>query len=133
MDDRMLYRFRFRVWDGTRMRYGANLAGDNRTLMQCTGLKDRDGRDIYEGDIVVQERYPWFDEGRPSYRSTVEWIYSQWQAVYHCVHPAKRGISDGINVGLNDEGIEDGECTAWKVVGTIYEQPELLVREEGTS
>lgn len=98
-------------------------------LMQYTGLNDKNGKEIFEGDIVVQEGYLWFDDGQPNYRGTVEWIYSQWQVVAHCVNPEKSGISDGINEGLNDEGFDEGESSEWEVIGNVYENPELLKGE----
>lgn len=96
------------------------------TVGQYTGLKDTNGVEICEGDIVVQDGYIWFDEGKPNYRGTVEWIYSQWQVIAHCVNPDNRGISDGMNYGLNDEGFDEGENSDWEVIGNIYDNPELL-------
>lgn len=99
---------------------------DPATVGQFTGLHDKKGKEIYEGGIVVQDCYLWFADGQPNYRGTVEWIYSQWQVVAHCVNPNKRGISDGMNQGLNDDGIEDGEKTDWEVIGNIHDNPNLL-------
>ena len=95
-------------------------------LTEWTGLLDKNGVEIYEGDIIVQDCYPWFDNKAINYRGTVEWIYSQWQIILHCVNPDKRGISDGINEGINDEGFGENQCTPWEVIGNIYENPELL-------
>jgi len=102
------------------------VAGDSCVLMQYTGLKDKHGTDIYEGDVVVQPGYKWFDDGVPNYRDSVEWIYSQWQVVAHCVNPNKRGISDGMNGGLNDEGVEEDGVSGWEIIGNIYQHPHLL-------
>lgn len=103
------------------------VVGESCELMQFTGLHDKNGKEIYEGDIIViPGEYPFFDKDKPNYIGTVEWIYSQWQYVLHCVNPDKRGISDGINNGLNDDGVEDGKKTIFEVIGNIYENPELV-------
>lgn len=113
----------------------------------CTGLKDKNGKLIYEGDIIViPNQYPFYDyknkedmkqdlnftegeikgESILNYIGIVEWIYSQWQYVYHCVNPKKRGISEGGNQGLNDFGFDETRNTCYEVIGNIYENPELI-------
>lgn len=119
---------------------------------QCTGLKDKNGKLIYESDIIViPNQYPFYDyknkedmkqdlnstegeikgESILNYIGIVEWIYSQWQYVYHCVNPNKRGISEGINQGLNDFGFDETRNTCYEVIGNIYENPELLEESFG--
>ncbi len=125
---------------------------DLNNLIQCTGLKDINGTLIYEGDIIViSNQYPFYDyknkedmkqdlnstegeikgESILNYIGIVEWIYSQWQYVYHCVNPKKQGISEGVNQGLNDSGFDETRNTCYEVVGNIYENPELLEESFG--
>lgn len=120
---------------------------DDVILMQCTGIKDKNGKLIYEGDIIViPNQYPFYDykneedmkqdlnftggeikgESVLNYIGIVEWIYLQWQYVYHCVNPKKRGISEGVNQGLNDFGFDETRNTCYEVIGNIYENTELL-------
>lgn len=127
--------------------YNVGLGVKGAELMQCTGLKDKNGKLIYESDIIViPNQYPFYDyknkedmkqdinstegeikgESILNYIGIVEWIYSQWQYVYHCVNPKKQGISEGVNKGLNDFGFDETTNTCYEVIGNIYENPELL-------
>jgi len=88
-------------------------------IMQFTGLSDKNGKEIYEGDILVGEGYPYFDEGERNYVAVVEWCFAGFHYVKYCVNPNKRGISDGIN-----EQLEEGDY--FSVIGNIFETPDLL-------
>ena len=94
-------------------------------LMQYTNQKDKSGKEIYEGDIVVQNSYPWFtDEGKPNYRGVIEWYYSSWNVSAQSVNSDNRGMA--IGRGLNDDGLDEGATSDWEIIGNIYENPELL-------
>mgnify|MGYP001493657480 CR=1 FL=1 len=73
-------------------------------LMQYTGLKDANGKEIYEGDIIS-----WFDGEKRNVE--IIWKYGSWQ------------ISD------NDEdtmSLFHYEEYVHEVIGNIYENPELI-------
>lgn len=114
-------------WDGIEaspvelVNWGLEAERCGYEFMQWTGLTDKNGKEIYEGDIVVKEGYLYFDNGEPNYRASVEWVGAGLCAVLHCINPKKAGISDGIV-----EPIEDGEEDEFEVIGNIYENPELL-------
>lgn len=81
-------------------------------LMQCTGLKDKSDRLIFEGDII-------YKKGTKNHRG--EKMYSEvvWDQMY-----AEFNISDdnGMHrMPSNSNNIE--------IIGNIYENPELLERQ----
>jgi len=86
-------------------------------LMQYTGLFDKNGTEIYEGDIVkIDEIYPhheirWFGPNYPAFD----------------LHP---GLSFDEANGLS-ERTSDGVCDC-EVIGNIHENPELLSPQENS-
>lgn len=89
---------------------------DVKTLSQFTGLKDKYETEIYEGDVITSDRYPFFDEGKPNYNASVEWIFSSWQYVLHCINPNKRGVSEGIN------NVFEGNGSDFEITGNIHDK-----------
>ena len=91
-------------------------------LMQFTGVRDGDGREVYEGDILEYSGYPCRRECLVNYRYTVEW--SDQGVMYDCsiwrVSDRVRGAACG--AGLCEVIQEPGV----RVVGNIHDNPELL-------
>lgn len=85
---------------------------DPETVGQYTGLKDKNGKRIFEGDIVQ-----WKDENFNNYTSVVEWRGEKWN--YPAFDLAKHDYEcNGLQYVHEDCIIE--------VIGTIYDNPELL-------
>jgi uncharacterized phage protein (TIGR01671 family) len=80
-------------------------------LMQFTGLKDKNGREIYEGDIIRSNSHS------PD-RFTVEFI----EGGFCATHPGLDGYPTDLNHFYPSVG-----CLI-DVVGNIYENPDLLTR-----
>ena len=78
----------------------------NLELMQYTGLKDKKGVEIYEGDILFHPL-----QGRRK----VYYPYSERVASY-----GLRDIDNGFGSTLQDSH------AVWEIIGNIYENPELL-------
>jgi uncharacterized phage protein (TIGR01671 family) len=81
---------------------------DGKILMEFTGLLDKNGKEIYEGDIVKCEQI--------------------MALVKYVVEPAIAGfVFDQDNCGAYREyAVKDGTAIHYEVIGNIYENPELL-------
>ncbi len=101
------------------------------SLMQCTGLRDSDGKLIFVGDIV-QFTYWWFDGfGEADSYLTGEIIYDPDSLSY-----AMRGVknADWIRHIGGEEGSSDTAAFAtWRfegddfhIIGNIFENPKLM-------
>ena len=91
------------------------------TIGQYTGLTDKNGKEIFEGDILTS-CYPFKDGGEPNYNAEVFWSEGSLRfcTELHCVNPNKAGISDGICEGLTDIDIQ------YEIIGNIYDNSELI-------
>lgn len=85
---------------------------DYLTIMQSTGLKDKNGKEIFEGDIVDYK-------GR---KAVVKWHGSYASFIYRFVDELQERASDWEPLFL--------ACYHFEVIGNIYENPELLEAEE---
>ena len=103
---------------------------DPDTVCQFTGLLDKNGKEIYEGDVLRSDSYPFSsiqDNEIDNYYEIIGWSD---EAASFCMVAAKnpkssvRGVSDGIADGISQEKMQDFE-----VIGNIHDEEWKQYRE----
>ena len=90
---------------------------ENIILMQSTGLKDKNGKEIFEGDII-------------RYNIDVVDIKRHQTLGFYTVLDGREGFfGDGMSIDDFEEDAKEFSKTA-EIIGNIYENPELLEVEE---
>ena len=124
------------VEEDGRMGFTGVFQVDPSTVCQFTGFLDKNGKEIYEGDVLRSDEYPYScgDKERDNYYAVV--YYCEEGACFGTV-TAKNPSSDvgGISDGILDD-VEREKMKKFEVVGNIHEEEwqqygEYFKTEEG--
>lgn len=94
---------------------------EDLVFMQYTGVKDKRGVEIFDGDILTTEQYPYQVEGEYNYHGVVEWDKESagYIVVKYVVNPLISGISNGMADRFE-------EVDGFEVIGNIYQNKDLI-------
>lgn len=121
----------FKIWDRVFLLWG--MTGDSpnmeevipETVEQFVGLVDKNGKKIFEGDVLRGFAYPFRDgDGEHNYYAEVVWFENS-PAFGFITHKNPKSNVRGISEG-NCEYMEDWEAFLWEVIGNVYDDKELL-------
>jgi|WetSurSiteA1Bulk_404760.scaffolds.fasta_scaffold52700_2 uncharacterized phage protein (TIGR01671 family) len=87
-----------------------------KNIMQYTGLKDKNGKEIYEGDII--KIHLW------EYNNILNVV--EYNNLYACYR-----FKEGPNWAWGWDECQLGDISYWEVLGNIYENPELIGGNNG--
>lgn len=101
---------------------------DKNTLGQFTGLLDKNGKEIYEGDIIEIKEIGGYGCKR---KGVVEYDVDDCAFVVRVLPPS---WADIVRLSTRVQICADGNCTheyinQYTVIGNIYDNPELLKTE----
>ena len=132
---------KFRAWDKERKKMSDNYSVfgigehltdyDNLEIMQFTGILDKNGKEIYEGDIIKEEILN--DDGitRKPHITNIIYEKARFATISrYCKDKGKSGILNDLIWPENPDLIKtktgDFQDTQIEVIGNIYENKDLL-------
>lgn len=94
---------------------------DPSTICQCTGLKDKNGKMIWENDVVKKHFYSIYDDcvNSEEYIGVVKlkdfaWVVDSFKGEYKCAIPIFEVMSYSEDV------------KHFEIIGNVFDNPELL-------
>lgn len=107
-----------------RCKQGIESDVDIETIGQYTGLKDKNGKEIYEGDMLRGDEYPFNCNGVDNYFAEIVWADNVC-GFYRITHKKPNSTVRGISHG-NWEQLDEEDIKSFEVIGNIYDNPELV-------
>jgi uncharacterized phage protein (TIGR01671 family) len=114
------------VWsDHTDYTYFISLLGTDATLLQYTGLFDKNVREICEGDILKIFERDYDDYSKGETFTAEVWYERCSRSSYHC--PKKATFVAYSKRFYTDHAFLHNDLWEYEVIGNIYENEDLMV------
>ena len=92
-------------------------------VMQFTGLHDKNGKEIYEGDIILFQKFSnWDDDSMKRHKATV--IFKEGCFMWEILEFGKKSVTYYANA--TEPLRNTNSIWGLEVIGNIYENQELL-------
>lgn len=95
------------------------------TVGQYIGLTDKNGKKIFEGDILQNDQLPYMVNGRSIYFHEVVWM-NDVSAFGLYVHKNPKSRANGLSHG-EMQYIDNFDASEWEVVGNIHDNSDMLL------
>ena len=103
---------------------------DADTVGQSINRVDKNGREIFVGDILQGDSYPFYYEQDNVYNYYAEVCWFDDEAYFGlCAYKNPNSSVIGVNTG-NTYMLNNWEPGQWEVIGNVYDNPELCGEEE---
>lgn len=107
---------KFRAWNGSVFVYFALSGLNGFKATQYTGLKDSKGTEVYEGDILELD----IDDKEKAVKNRMYVVWQEDTAGFMF-----RNVENNLMIIYHTEIVDN-----WKVIGNIYENPEILEKSK---
>lgn len=97
------------------------------TVGQFTGLTDKNGKEIYEGDIIKFQKYSNYDDEHSNLKRHIAKVI--FKEGCFCWDILKEGSQSDFHYSYKTEPLKN-TCTTWglEIIGNIHDNPELLTK-----
>ena len=115
-----VFRERHNVWQ--------EIEVERDTIGQFTCLYDKNGKEIYEGDILLWTRKNVHIEGRPlrDFANRCEIFYDDDKCAFRFKYKFKYKLDCGSCCGLLDFSDDSADESYIEIIGNIHDNPELM-------
>jgi len=123
---------KFRAWDKEKKEMGKPFGiyctllpliyRETKIIMQFTGLKDKNRKEIFEGDVVEM----FFNDKKGIVKGIIEWKQEECEFIINVDWTINDGSGGATYCTLGHYLLKNNKFDKVEIIGNIYENPELL-------